>query len=159
MPQLMQMVLGLGSNLGPRLQYLTHAVRALAKLPRTRVMRQSAVYETPPLGPPQPDYLNAAVGIQTELAPLELLSHIQRIERRCGRQRMDHWGARTLDIDILWAGAYRMRHRCLTIPHPGLLKRAFALGPLLDVAPELRVQLGPKLQALGGRPRVVRHCW
>lgn len=155
----MQMVLGLGSNLGPRLQYLTHAVSRVAELPRTRVMRQSAVYETPPLGPPQPDYLNAAVRIETKLAPLELLSHLKMIERHCGRQRTEHWGARTLDIDILWAAAYRISHRDLELPHPGLQERAFALGPLLDVVPELQIYFGPKLQALGGRPPIVRYRW
>lgn len=127
-------VLGIGSNLGDRLETLRLAVRALGELGAVRAV--SRVYETPPVGPPQPDFLNAAVRMVTPLAPRELLRSLLDIERAAGRERRVRWGPRTLDLDILWVLGRSIVEPDLTVPHVELRRRAFALLPLLDVAPE-----------------------
>jgi 2-amino-4-hydroxy-6-hydroxymethyldihydropteridine diphosphokinase len=93
-------VVGLGSNLGDRAQILARAVQALAG--RHLIEALSPLYETPPLGPAQPDFLNAALRLSSSLPPRGLLEHIQWIERSAARERSEHWGPRTLDLDILW---------------------------------------------------------
>ena len=95
----------------------------------------SSLYETPPVGPPQPMFLNAAVALTTELDPPGLLLALLSIEQRLGRVRRERWGPRTLDLDILWNAGMRWDTPELTVPHPELRRRAFALRPLLDVAP------------------------
>jgi len=127
-------VVGLGSNLGDRRFELARALEGLAAL--GTVLGVSRVYETPPLGPPQPDYLNAAVRLETTLAPLALLDALRAIERAAGRERGERWGARTLDLDVLWIDGLSVYSKQLCVPHPQLTRRAFALAPLLDVAPE-----------------------
>jgi 2-amino-4-hydroxy-6-hydroxymethyldihydropteridine diphosphokinase len=127
-------VIGLGSNLGDRREILRRAVREIATL--GEVSAVSALYETEPVGPPQPRYLNAAVRLRTELEPLPLLDALLAIESRHGRARRERWGARTLDLDILWMGAGTFEANSLAVPHPRLTERPFALIPLLDVAPE-----------------------
>ncbi len=127
-------VVGLGSNLGDRAGILRDGARQIAEL--GRVTAVSGLYETPPVGPPQPDYLNAALRLWTPLDPFALLSALQAIEEGAGRQRSIRWGARTLDLDLLWADGLVCDGPNLTLPHPRLHERAFALLPLLDVAPE-----------------------
>jgi 2-amino-4-hydroxy-6-hydroxymethyldihydropteridine diphosphokinase len=129
-------VIGLGSNLGDRIEHLRSAVRRLER--RVAVRGRSNVYETAPVGPPQPDYLNAAVRIATTLTFEELLSELMAIERDHGRERDPavRWVARTLDLDILWADGVVLTTPGLTVPHAHLTERAFALVPLLEVAPE-----------------------
>jgi 2-amino-4-hydroxy-6-hydroxymethyldihydropteridine diphosphokinase len=127
-------VIGLGANLGDRVATLAGAVRALARLGTLSAV--SAVYETEPVGPPQPAYLNAAVRLSVALAPEELLTELLRIERDAGRERRERWGPRTLDLDILWIRGVVCQSPTLTVPHPELRSRPFALVPLLDVAPE-----------------------
>ena len=95
----------------------------------------SAVYETDPVGPPQPVFLNAAVSLTTELGPLELLDALLAIERDLGRVRVERWGPRVIDLDILWTDAGAFDSARLTVPHPELRQRVFALRPLLDVEP------------------------
>jgi 2-amino-4-hydroxy-6-hydroxymethyldihydropteridine diphosphokinase len=95
----------------------------------------SHVYETAAVGPPQPDYLNAAVRLASSLAPQRLLSELLSIERAHGRERRERWGPRTLDLDLLYSPALLLNEADLTLPHPELSRRAFALAPLLDVAP------------------------
>jgi 2-amino-4-hydroxy-6-hydroxymethyldihydropteridine diphosphokinase len=126
-------VIGLGSNLGDRATTLDSALTALEALGSVRAV--SGLYEFPPVGgPEQGDFLNAAALIETELQPLELLRALQDIERRFGRERRTRWGPRTLDLDVLWfETAYS--DEALTVPHPRLAERAFALVPLLDVVP------------------------
>lgn len=145
---------GLGANLGDR--HLAFD-RALALLPGT-VEALSPRYETPPIGPPQPSFLNAAVRLRTELAPLALLDALLAVERRLGRDRdrETRWGPRTLDLDVLlWPGRVLHEPR-LHVPHPRLGERAFALAPLLDVLvdgdPAERAAFERQLAALGGRP-------
>ena len=127
-------VIGLGSNLGDRAEVLRRSVAELGAL--GEVIAISALYETEPVGPPQPTYLNAAVRLLTQLDLQELLEELLAIERRFGRQRRERWGARILDLDILWASGGVFETEKLRVPHPRLNERAFALLPLLDVAPE-----------------------
>ncbi|MBX3271339.1 MAG: 2-amino-4-hydroxy-6-hydroxymethyldihydropteridine diphosphokinase [Sandaracinaceae bacterium] len=130
-------VVGLGSNLGSREAFLCAAVRLLEGQAGLVVEARSALYETPPVGPPQPDYLNAAVRLETSLHPREVLPSLLAIEARLGRVRREPWGARTLDLDILyWAGGV-VDEPGLRVPHARLSERSFAIAPLLDVAPEL----------------------
>jgi len=130
----MDCVIGLGSNLGDRRGYLAGAVRGMGEL--GVVAAVSALYESPPFGPPQPDYLNAALRLRTDLSPAELLAGLLMLERRAGRERGVRWGARTLDLDILWIFGKSVQEPGLVVPHPELGRRAFALLPLLDVAPD-----------------------
>lgn len=127
-------VIALGSNLGDRVATLQRAVGALAGL--GRLVATSFVYETAPVGPPQPDFLNAAVRLLVQSSPLELLAALMEIERAAGRERRERWGPRTLDLDILWIRGLSLETTKLTVPHAELRVRPFALVPLLDVAPE-----------------------
>jgi len=95
----------------------------------------SHLYESAAVGPPQPDYLNAAVRLESPLAPGRLLLELLTIERAHGRERRERWGPRTLDLDLLYSPALLLNEPDLTLPHPELTRRAFALTPLLDVAP------------------------
>ena len=99
------------------------------------VVARSKVYETAPVGPPQADYLNAAVKLDTKLEPRELFETMLSIERALGRVRRERWGPRTIDLDLLWIEGRTVSDADLVVPHPHLLERAFALLPLLDVAP------------------------
>ena len=129
-------VIGLGANLGERLATLKSALAGLSRL--GSVQGISAVYETAAVGPPQPDYLNAAVLLESGLGPLELLGQLLEVERQHGRERRERWGPRTLDLDLLFSPGLVLTEPALTLPHPELARRVFALAPLLDVAPEAR---------------------
>lgn len=129
-------VIGLGANLGDRFQTLRSALEQLASA--GAILQVSSVYETAPVGPPQPDFLNAAVLLETTLEPLSLLQQLLRIERAHGRERRERWGPRTLDLDLLHSPDLVVDDPTLTLPHPELARRAFALVPLLDVAPDAR---------------------
>jgi 2-amino-4-hydroxy-6-hydroxymethyldihydropteridine diphosphokinase len=129
-------VIGLGANLGDRLATLKSAVLALH--PHGMVRAVSALYESAALGPPQPGYLNAAVLLDSALAPGQLLTQLLGIERAHGRERRERWGPRTLDLDLLFSPSLLLNEPGLTLPHPELTRRAFALAPLLDVAADAR---------------------
>jgi 2-amino-4-hydroxy-6-hydroxymethyldihydropteridine diphosphokinase len=127
--------IGLGSNLADPILQLRRAVRALSALPHSRLRAVSPVYRSAPLGPAgQPDYLNAAARLDTALDALALLDALQAIERDQGRRRSVRWGPRTLDLDLLLYGGRRIDHPRLSVPHPRLRERNFALLPLADVA-------------------------
>lgn len=131
---------GLGSNLEHPRRQLARALRALSRLPRTRVARVSPNYVTAPVGTrgPQPDYVNAVAELKTDLAPRALLGHLLAIERRQGRKRVAGGpprAPRTLDLDLLLFGRLRLRAPGLVVPHPRMHERAFVLRPLADVAP------------------------
>jgi 2-amino-4-hydroxy-6-hydroxymethyldihydropteridine diphosphokinase len=116
----------LGSNLGDRGAHLAAARTALGALPGTRVVAASAIEETAPLGgKAQPAYLNQMVLLETSLEPHTLLEACHAIEEAQGRVRTEHWGSRTIDIDIVRFGARRLREPDLIIPHPGLADRDF----------------------------------
>ena len=128
--------LGLGSNLGNRLDFLNQACRKLEYVPLLK-FHSSRIYESEPLlKMQQPNYLNLVVCGLTELAPLELLKKCQQIENRLGRVRNEHWGSRTIDIDILAYGEECIDAEILKIPHPEMEKRSFVLVPLLELSPE-----------------------
>ena len=129
----------LGSNLGDRDAHLASARRAIAAIPRSRVIAESAVEETAPLGPvPQGPYLNQMVAIETELSPRELLTELQRIERAAGRTRDVRWGPRTLDLDIVRYEHQMATEADLRVPHPAAEERDFWRRELA----ELRSLLG-----------------
>jgi 2-amino-4-hydroxy-6-hydroxymethyldihydropteridine diphosphokinase len=130
----MDAVVGLGANLGDRASTLAAAVAALSEA--GEVTAVSALYETEPVGPPQPAYLNAAVRLDFGGTPRELLEVLLAVERRFGRVRRERFGPRTLDLDLLWIAGVQVDEEDLVVPHPRLGERRFALEPLLDVAPE-----------------------
>jgi 2-amino-4-hydroxy-6-hydroxymethyldihydropteridine diphosphokinase len=116
----------LGSNLGDRAGYLAQARKAMAALPGTKIVAESTVEETAPIGPPgQGAYLNQMVALETSLAPHELLSRLQAIEQAAGRVRTQRWGPRTLDLDIVQFGDRTIRDPDLVVPHPELPNRDF----------------------------------
>jgi 2-amino-4-hydroxy-6-hydroxymethyldihydropteridine diphosphokinase len=146
-------VIGIGSNLGARERYLAQAVTRIVTIPELRAGALSRVFESDAVGPPQPRYLNAAVRVEYAHDAHALLDELLAIERELGRVRDVRWGPRVIDLDILW-GASTVRSERLNVPHAQLSERAFALGPLLDVAPELSNTYGSTLAALGGEPAV-----
>jgi 2-amino-4-hydroxy-6-hydroxymethyldihydropteridine diphosphokinase len=116
----------LGSNLGDREQHLRAAREELARLPGTSLIAVSSIEETEPLGGlPQPPYLNQMALLETTLDPRTLLRALQEIERQQGRRRTEHWGSRTLDLDIVRFGDRQVREHDLIIPHPELSNRDF----------------------------------
>jgi 2-amino-4-hydroxy-6-hydroxymethyldihydropteridine diphosphokinase len=125
--------LGIGSNLGDRLAFLQSAVDGLAASDGVEVVAVSAVYETDPVGPEQPDYLNAVVAVDTTLEPHALLAVGQRLEAEAHRVRGERWGPRTLDVDILFYGDAQIDEADLVIPHPRWQERDFVLAPLADL--------------------------
>ncbi len=131
-------VVGLGANLGDRLASLRAAVARLTRL--GRVVCASRIYQTAPVGPPQPDYLNAVVLLETALTPERLLEELLAIEKELGRVRpkLKDWGPRAIDLDVLWIRDVAVWTERLTVPHAHLRERAFALIPMLEVAPDAR---------------------
>lgn len=146
--------LGLGSNLAEPISQISCALAALQRLPESEVKHCSSLYGSIPMGPQdQPDYVNAVVGIQTQLSPLELLKATQKIELEQGRERKEQrWGPRSLDIDILLFGEQIIQSDNLIVPHYGMKKREFVLYPLHEIMPELRLPDGELLKDL------IRQC-
>ncbi|EPF1258703.1 TPA: 2-amino-4-hydroxy-6-hydroxymethyldihydropteridine diphosphokinase [Klebsiella aerogenes] len=140
--------IAIGSNLASPLEQVNAAIRALAEIPDSRVVSVSSLYRTPPLGPQdQPDYLNAAVALETSLAPEALLDHTQRIELQQGRVRKaERWGPRTLDLDIMLFGDTVINSERLTVPHYDMKNRGFMLWPLFEIAPQLHFPDGLALR-------------
>lgn len=140
--------IAIGSNLASPLEQVNAAVAALAAIPDSRVIATSSFYRTPPLGPQdQPDYLNAAVALETELQAEALLDHTQRIELQQGRERKaERWGPRTLDLDIMLFGDAVINTERLTVPHYDMKNRGFMLWPLFEIAPMLRFPDGTALR-------------
>jgi 2-amino-4-hydroxy-6-hydroxymethyldihydropteridine diphosphokinase len=132
--------IAIGSNLASPLEQVNAAIAALGEIPQSRVIAVSSFYRTPPLGPQdQPDYLNAAVALETTLSPEELLDNTQRIELQQGRVRKaERWGPRTLDLDIMLFGGSVIQTPRLTVPHYDMRNRGFMLWPLFEIAPDLR---------------------
>ena len=133
--------IGLGANLGNRGETMRASLRQMAACPNLWVEQVSCFYETPPWGKTdQPSFLNAAARISFDGTPHELLGELQRIEQKLGRVRREHWGARTIDLDILYVEDVVLSDKALTLPHPYLTARAFVLVPLAEIAPDLLVQ-------------------
>jgi len=132
-------LLGIGSNLGDRAALVERALSALAELPRATLVARSHLHETAPVGGPaaQQTFLNAAALLDTELTPFALLDQLQRIEQELGRIRAERWGARTIDLDLLLYDEFEIASTRLTLPHPRLAWRRFALAPAAEIAPEM----------------------
>lgn len=124
----------LGSNLDDPVRQVRRAFTELAALPETRPLACSRLYRTAPIGPPQPDFINAAVLLETRLDALPLFDALLAIEAAHGRARGERWGPRTLDLDLLVYGDAVINTSRLTVPHPELAQRAFVLVPLAEVA-------------------------
>jgi 2-amino-4-hydroxy-6-hydroxymethyldihydropteridine diphosphokinase len=133
--------IGLGGNLADPHAQVEAGIRALSKLPKTRLIARSRLYRSAPWGrADQPEFVNAVVQLETALEPRELLDHLLGIERAAGRERDGtRWGPRVLDLDILVYGERRIAEPGLQVPHPHLPERAFVLVPLAEIAPDLHV--------------------
>jgi 2-amino-4-hydroxy-6-hydroxymethyldihydropteridine diphosphokinase len=157
---LRRVLIGLGSNVGDRLQFLQRAVKQLGETIGVQVRDVSSVYETEPVGPAaQAWFLNAVVAADTSLNPRTLLQQTQAIERALGRETTYHWGPRTIDLDILLYGDTQVNTATLTIPHAELCQRAFVMIPLLELVPGLVLPDGTEVSACLSRlmpPQQVR---
>lgn len=141
--------IGLGSNLADPADQLRSAIAALGQLPQTSLAGVSAFYQSDSLLPGQPRYTNAVAAIDSSLAPIELLDALQAIENAQGRERLERWGPRTLDLDILLFGDRLIDEPRLKIPHYQIQERAFVLYPLAELAPQdLRLADGRTLTDL-----------
>ena len=134
----MNAYVGQGSNLGERESMIRLALDDLARVPSTRLLRASSLYDTEPVGDAdQPNFLNAVAQLETELTARQLLWNLQLIERRLGRVRTRRWGPRTIDLDLLLFGSQVVDEPELKVPHPELLRRSFVLVPLVELDPLL----------------------
>lgn len=133
--------IGLGSNLNEPILQLSTAINTLKNTHDIDVIAVSRFYRTAPMGPKdQPDYVNSVIEISTTLNPNDLLTQLQIIENQQGRVRnTEHWGARTLDLDILTYGAEIIQETHLTVPHVGIRERSFVLYPLRDLTDQLNI--------------------
>ena len=129
--------IGLGGNLEDPHAHITQALHALDALPHCQLISVSPRYQSEAVGPPQPDYINAVACLHTTLAPLSLLDALQAIEQSHRRLRLEHWGPRTLDLDILLWDNDIIKSERLKVPHPYLQERSFVVLPLFDIAPDL----------------------
>ena len=132
---------GLGANLGPREATVLRAVDLLAAEPGIEMLELSSLSETEPVGvTDQPAFVNGALALETELPPRELLDALLRVERELGRVRSgERWGPRTIDLDLLLYADEFVDEPGLTVPHPRLHERRFALEPLAELEPELEI--------------------
>ena len=143
--------IGLGANLGQPIEQLQWAVHQLRQLDNCLLQAVSRLYGSKPaLGSPsnQSDYVNAVALIQTSLTPPQLLIKLQQLEQLAGRIRLERWGARTLDLDILLYNQQVIETEQLTIPHKELVNRCFVTLPLLDINPTLTLPNGVKVSSL-----------
>jgi 2-amino-4-hydroxy-6-hydroxymethyldihydropteridine diphosphokinase len=141
-----------GTNLGDRWAHLARAARGLRAVPRTAIVAASRVFDTAPVGPPQPRYLNAVLALESGLPPGALLDALRGLEAGALRRRDVRWAPRTLDLDLLLHGGLVMATPGLVLPHPGLSHRRFVLAPLAELAPGLVVPgLGETVAALLAR--------
>ena len=136
-PQRVRAYVGIGANLGDALAMVHRAFAVLAALPQTEVAARSSLYRSAPVDAPGPHFINAVVALKTGLGALELLHALQAIETAHGRERPYHHAPRTLDLDLLLHGKTVLDTAELTLPHPRLHLRAFALVPLAEIAPRL----------------------
>ena len=128
--------IALGSNLGDSLTILKSAIETLNNTPEIAVKSHSSWYQTAPVGPPQPDYINACAILEVTLEPQQLLAKLLEIELKFNRLRREKWGPRTLDLDLLLYDNLVLETPTLTLPHPRMTERAFVLVPLAEIAPD-----------------------
>jgi 2-amino-4-hydroxy-6-hydroxymethyldihydropteridine diphosphokinase len=131
--------IGLGSNLGDRRANILDALDRIRKLPDTRIMKESSLYESEPHGDAKTWFVNGVIEIETEFSPDNLLKKLKGIESAMGRKRVKgkRWGSRIIDLDILFYGSTVVRKRTLKVPHPEVANRRFVLLPLSELAPQL----------------------
>lgn len=127
--------IALGSNLGDSLTTLETALKRLNDIPEIQVKSCSSWYETAPVGPPQPNYINGCAILEVQLTPQILLETLLKVEQQFGRVRREQWGPRTLDLDLLLFGNFILKTPDLELPHPRMKERAFVLVPLAEVLP------------------------
>ena len=133
-----QVYIGIGSNAGNKRENFFEAVTRLTKLPDTRVLKESSLYESEPLGDAKEWYVNGAVEIETRFKPDMLLKKFKNIERAMGRKKIKkRWGARIIDLDILLYDSAVVKKKHLRIPHPEMPTRKFVLIPLSEIAPQV----------------------
>ena len=148
---MIKVYIGLGSNLENPSQQILSARADIAVF--AEEIGFSSLYRSPPMdGMKQPDYINAVMAINTELPPLDLVHKLQKVENRHGRVRLERWGARTLDLDLLLYGDETINLPDLIVPHLGLAKRAFVLYPLAEISPELMIP------TQGAISDLIAHC-
>ena len=140
--------IGMGSNLAAPAEQLREALKALEQLPHTCLSGVSSFYVSDSLLPGQPRYTNAVAALDTALEPLALLDALQAIENGQGRERLERWGPRTLDLDILLFGDRLIDEPLLKVPHYHMHARAFVLYPLAELAPEITLADGRSLDDL-----------
>ncbi|PCJ93732.1 MAG: 2-amino-4-hydroxy-6-hydroxymethyldihydropteridine diphosphokinase [Porticoccaceae bacterium] len=141
--------IALGSNLDNPQQQVKTAITELGNLANTKVTAISHWYRSSPMGPQnQSDYVNGVAKLCTGLNPQQLLSALQDIENRHNRERLEHWGPRTLDLDLLLYGSDVIDQQNLKVPHPGMTTRNFVLIPLADIDPQLILPNGINLKTL-----------
>src|SRR5262249_8592673 len=136
--------IGIGSNLGDRKANFFEAIDRVSKLPSTRIVKQSSLYESEPLGDAKTWFVNAVIEIEAETTADELLKRLKSIETAMGRKRVrgKRWGSRIIDLDILFFDNEIINKRTLKVPHPELQNRRFVLAPLSELAPQM---IHPKL--------------
>ena len=140
-PAVVEVLVGLGSNLDGPARQIEVAFGMLQAIAETTLVAKSSLYRSAPLGGiEQPDFVNAAALLTTALNPQELLGQLQSIERARGRERGEiHWGPRVLDLDLLACGDLSIDEPGLTVPHPGIVSRNFVLLPLREIAPDFEI--------------------
>ncbi|MCR5176330.1 MAG: 2-amino-4-hydroxy-6-hydroxymethyldihydropteridine diphosphokinase [Anaerovibrio sp.] len=152
--------ISIGSNIGDKEANIKAAVNQLAASDKIQLISVSSLYRTPPWGnTEQPFFLNGALLVRTSLKPHDLLSLCQDIERGLGRVRHEHWGPRTIDLDLLYIEGIKVRLPELVIPHPYMLERSFVLVPLQEIAPELMINgrgISEYLDILSDRDEIVK---
>jgi len=146
--------IGLGSNLDDPVQHIHAAIDEIKAIKSFNFIKCSSLYKTPPMGPQgQPDYINAVIKIQSGIAAIDVLDNLQELEDIHGRVRLEKWGARTLDLDILLYDNQEINTDRLILPHPGLCDRAFVLYPILEIEQNLilpnGVLISEQVAALG----------
>jgi len=134
--KLTKCAIALGSNLGDSLATLKSAIATLNNTSEITVNSHSSWYKTAPVGPPQPDYINACAILEVALEPKQLLAALLEIEIKFNRIRREKWGPRTLDLDLLLYDNLILETPTLTLPHPRMTERAFVLVPLAEIAPD-----------------------
>lgn len=147
-------ILALGSNLNDPVSQVRRCVESIANLPKTTLLACSSLYSSSPRGPQdQADFVNAAVLIETQLAPVDLLRETQALEQKLGREKTRHWGERNIDIDIaFYAGlSIEQTNPDLCIPHREAMIRDFVVVPALDVAPNWTLPNGTLLRDAAGQ--------
>ena len=145
-----QVYVGIGSNVGDRKDNFLEALNRVTKLPDTKVIKESSLYESEPLGDAKEWYVNGAIQIETRFKPDVLLLKFKNIERAMGRKKIKkRWGSRIIDLDILLYNGLILKKKNLRIPHPEMHNRKFVLVPLSEIAPQvIHPELGVSISEL-----------